>query len=245
MFICTFCNYNFGQKYNLTKHLKNNNCESAKKMSQLDFHNKIQELQQQIIIHGNNNYANSPQTNTTINLNVEIKIQPIQKLSLEHVTTEDMKKLIEKYDDDLSQSSLNFLVGNYLKNILCNKDHPENHAIKYVKKYPPTFNSVYEDADGNIINTISNLKSTTELLTDPVLDLLKVKLKEFTKKYKRNGDEEFDYDCYDKSIQELRQELNKDNVKKVLNNFLQNDVLNNIEMKLSVKEQNKNKKKIE
>jgi hypothetical protein len=237
MVTCTFCDIDFTQNYNLTKHLKYDKCEVARKMSPLDYHNKtvkkIQELQHQISITGDSNNINS--NNTTINLNVEIKIQPIQKLSLDYVTTEDMKTLIEKYDNDLSQSSLNSLVGTYLKNILCNTDHPENHAIKYVKKYPPTFNSVHEDSEGNIINTINNLKNTTELLTDPVLDLLKVKLKQFIRKYQKDDDPEFDYECYEDAIGELRKELNKHNVKKVLNNFLQGDLLNNIEMKLNIK----------
>jgi hypothetical protein len=203
MHICSFCNFSFTRKHNLERHLNDNICETAKKMSLFDINKKIQELHQQISIHGNNNTLDQSK-NTTINLNVEIKIQPIQKLSLDYVTTEDMKTLIEKYDNDLSQSSLNSLVGTYLKNILCNADHPENHAIKYVKKYPPTFNSVHEDSEGNIINTINNLKNTTELLTDPVLDLLKVKLKQFIRKYQRDDDPEFDYECYEDAIGELR-----------------------------------------
>lgn len=44
---------------------------------------KIQELQQQIIIHGDSNNINSPNiNNTTINLNIQI--QPIQRVSIHY-----------------------------------------------------------------------------------------------------------------------------------------------------------------
>ena len=227
-FICKFCNLNYTRKDNLTRHLKDNRCTVAKKMSVLDFHNKLEELEKTIIITGNNNqtYINSP------TINVAIQIQPITKLSLDHITPDKMKEVIEGYDGDPSKFS--YLFTNYLNNVLCNSQHPENHSIKYVKKYPPTFNTTLEDSDGNIITVIKGLKDTCELLGDPVLDVLKVKLRECVKKYKKEDDPEYDYDLYEDTIKELRKELKKDNIKKVLGNFLKNDLINNIEMKLSV-----------
>jgi hypothetical protein len=232
-FICKFCNLNYTRKDNLTRHLKDNRCTVAKKMSVLDFHNKLEELEKAIIITGNNNQTaiNSHNTNN-INVNVAIQIQPITKLSLDHITPDKMKEVIESYDGDPSKFS--YLFTNYLNNVLCNSQHPENHSIKYVKKYPPTFNTTLEDSDGNIITVIKGLKDTCELLGDPVLDVLKVKLRECVKKYKKEDDPEYDYDLYEDTIKELRKELKKDNIKKVLGNFLKNDLINNIEMKLSV-----------
>ena len=176
-----------------------------------------------VVIQHNNNITN--------NINLNIQIQPITKLSLQHISPEKMKQVIETYDGD--KQKLHFLLTDYLNNVLCDLEHPENHAIKYTKKYPPTFNSITEDSDGNIITTIKGLKDTCELLTDPVLDVLKVKLSECIKKYKKEEDD-YDYSLYEDAIKELRKELKKDNIKKVLSNFLKNDLVNNIEMKLSV-----------
>jgi hypothetical protein len=240
-FICNLCGNSFTRNDNLTKHLNNNEkCIIAfKKLTALDIHKKIEELKKSIILTNSDNaniHSIVNSHNNNINLNVAIQIQPIQKLSLEHISTDLMKEIIEKYDDDLSQSSMNRLFSRYLNNVLCDAKHKENHAIKYMKKYPPTFNSVIEDKDGNIISTIKDLNGTCELLSDPVLDLLKKKLKEFIKKYQKDDHPDFDWDLYEKSIIELRKELNKGNVKKVLNSFLKNDILNNIEMKLSINE---------
>lgn len=115
--------------------------------------------------------------------------------------------------------------------VKCDKTHPENHSIKYVKRYPPTYNSVVLNEDGNIISIIKSLKDTCELLSDPVLDILKVKIKECVKKYKKDKDIDLDFED---AVNDLRRELKKDNIKKILNNFLKNDLINNIEMKLQI-----------
>ena len=66
-----------------------------------------------------------------------------------------------------------------------------------------------------------------------VLDVLKIKLTECIKKYKKEDDINYDYSLYEDAIKEIRKELKKDNIKKVLSNFLKNDLINNIEMKLN------------
>jgi hypothetical protein len=149
-----------------------------------------------------------------------------------------MKQVIETYDTD--KTKLNYLLTEYLNGVLCDQEHPENHAVKYVKRYPPTFNSITEDSDGNVITTIKGLKDTCELLSDPVLDVLKTKLGECIKKYKKDDDSNYDYSLYDDAIKEIRKELKKDNIKKVLSNFLKNDLINNIEMKLKCAVTSKN-----
>ena len=197
-------------------------------MTLIDFHNKIEEFfKNGIVINGNNNKIDINCNNT---FNINIQIQPITKLSLEHITPDKMKEVIETYDTD--KTKLNFLLTEYLNGVLCDQDYPENHSIKYIKRYPPTFNSIIEDSDGNIITTIKGLKDTCELLTDPVLDVLKTKLKECIKKYKKDNDSNYDYSLYEDAIKEIRNELKKNNIKKVLSNFLKNDLINNIEMKL-------------
>lgn len=234
MYNCNFCRASFTRKDSLIKHLKDNRCEVAKTMTVLDYHNKIEELKQGLSINGNNNHHISVNSNNiTNNINVNIQIQPITKLSLEHISPDRMKQVIETYDTD--KTKLNFLLTEYINGFLCDKEHPENHAVKYTKRYPPTFNSVTEDSDGNIITTIKGLKDTCELLSDPVLDVLKNKLSECIKKYKKDDDLNYDYSLYEDAIKELRKELKKDNIKKVLSNFLKHDLINNIEMKLSMK----------
>jgi hypothetical protein len=205
----------------------------AKTMTVLDYHNKIEELKQGLNINGNNNHHISVNSNNiTNNINFNIQIQPITRLSLEHISPDRMKQVIESYDTD--KTKLNYLLTEYLNGVLCDQEHPENHAVKYTKKYPPTFNSITEDSDGNTISVIKGLKDTCELLSDPVLDVLKTKLAECIKKYKKEDDTKYDYSLYEDAIKELRKELKKDNIKKVLSNFLKNDLINNIEMKLSM-----------
>ena len=234
MSACNFCNASFTRKDSLMKHLKDNRCEVAKKMTVLDYHNKIEELKQGLTINGNNNHHIALNSNNSItnNINFNIQIQPITKLSLEHISPDRMKQVIETYDND--KTKLNFLLTEYLNGVLCDQEHPENHAVKYTRKYPPTFNSITEDAEGNIITTIKGLKDTCEVLSDPVLDVLKIKLSECIKKYKKDDNINYDYSLYEDAIKELRKELKKDNIKKVLSNFLKNDLINNIEMKLSM-----------
>ncbi len=232
--MCNFCTMSFTRKDSLIKHLRENRCEVGKNMTLLDYHYKIEELKKGLFINGNNNHhiAVNSNNNITNNINFNIQIQPITKLSLEHISPDKMKQVIETYDTD--KTKLNYLLTEYLNGVLCDQEHPENHAVKYTKKYPPTFNSITEDSDGNIITTIKGLKDTCELLSDPVLDVLKTKLAECIKKYKREDDTSYDYSLYEDAIKELRKELKKDNIKKVLSNFLKNDLINNIEMKLSM-----------
>ena len=244
IFICHFCNHNFTQKHNLEKHLNDKKCKS-KLLNNWDELNclldELHQLKSRInvsnspIIVGNNNYNN---------IKIEININPITKLDISHIQDIEMRNLIKSYDDtkynnkddieNNDKDKLNVLLGGYIKNMICDSEHPENHAVKYTRKYPPTFNSITEDSEGNIITTIKGLKDTCELLSDPVLDVLKVKLTECIKKYKKDDDINYDYSLYEDAIKELRKELKKDNIKKVLSNFLKNDLINNIEMKLSV-----------
>jgi hypothetical protein len=165
-----------------------------------------------------------------MNIKIEINVNPVTNLNIDYLKPEVMKELVEKLD--CNSGKLNLLMSDYIKEIVCNKEHPENHSVKYIKKKPPTFNTLIE-RDGETISVFKGLTDTCELLTDPILDQLKIKLKEFIKKYKK--DDEYDYSLYEDTIIQLKKELNKDTVKKALNSVLQNDILNTIEMKLKLK----------
>jgi hypothetical protein len=239
-YICKLCSNTFTQKKNLFTHLNERRCKSPLltdlwKLNEvlIQQEEKIKELSKQLNITGNNNTVMN--SNNDINMKIEININPITKLNVSYIEPEKMKALIESYDDGSSKNSdkLNLLLSNYIKDVICDNDHPENHAVKYTKKKPPTYNSLIEDIDGNTVSVIKGLKDTCELLSDPILNKLKLKIKEFINKYKCDDDPNFDYSLYEDAINQLRKELNKDNVKKALSSVLRNDILNNIEMKLS------------
>lgn len=240
-FVCNICSNTFVQKINLQRHLKEFRCKSPLltdlcKLNELLFQQeeKIKELNKQLTITGNNNTVINSNNDINMNMKIEININPITKLNVNYIEPEKMKALIENYDDgnEKNPDKLNLLLSDYIKGVICNNDHPENHAVKYTKKKPPTYNSLIEDTDGNTVSVIKGLKDTCELLSDPILNKLKLKMKEFINKYKDENDSNFDYSLYEDAIYQLRKELNKYNVKKALNSVLKNDILNNIEMKL-------------
>jgi hypothetical protein len=249
-FTCNICSNTFTQKHSLQTHLNEKRCKSEllidlTKLNQylFDQQSKLKEYEsiikekeeriKQLTINGN--YNTITNSNNDINMKIEININPITKLNVSYIAPEKMKTLIETYDNGTSKNpdKLNLLLSDYIKNVICDNAHPENHAVKYTKKKPPTYNSLIEDTDGNTVSVIKGLKDTCELLSDPILNKLKFKMKEFINKYKDDSDPNFDYGLYEDAISQLRKELNKDNVKKALSSVLRNDILNNIEMKLT------------
>jgi|GWRWMinimDraft_5_1066013.scaffolds.fasta_scaffold18770_1 hypothetical protein len=228
---CNLCQNEFKKKQSLQVHLNEKRCKSELLQNLHKLHEYIEQLKNnqhqtinQSIIGGDHNTY----------INVKIEINPITKLDISHIEPEKMKHLIEKYDDVTPKNpeKLNLLLTDYIKDVICDKEHPENHAVKYIKKKPPTYNCFIEDTEGNTVTVIKGLKDTCEVLSDPMLNTLKTKLKEFLQKYKE--DEEFDYSLYEDAIKQLRKELNKGAVKKALSSVLQNDILNNIQMKLNI-----------
>ena len=239
-FKCYICSHDFTQKKNLQRHLIDKKCKSSL-LNNLEDLNKLLEelnkLKSQTII-------NSPVivgNNNNNNIKIEININPITKLDMSYIKDIEMRNLIETYDnskyenkddsENNDKDKLNLLLGDYIKNIICDAEHPENHAVKYIRKKPPTYNAITEDAHGNTVNVIKGLKDTCELLSDPVLDVLKKKLKACIQKYKSDDDPNFDYSLYENAFKELKKELKKSTVKKALSSVLQNDILENIEMK--------------
>ena len=229
---CLFCNAEFRDTVILKRHLNrktpciefsilHERYEELLKKNKEDHTRTIGEVKNAIISNGDNNQI--------MNIKIEINVNPVTNLKIDYLEPEKMKEFVEKLD--CNSGKLNLLMSDYIKEIVCNKEHPENHSVKYVKKKPPTFNTIIEK-DGETISVFKGLNDTCELLTDPILGKLKVKLKEFLKKYKK--DEDYDYSFYEDTIDQLKKELNKDNVKRALNSVLQNDILNTIEMKLNL-----------
>lgn len=241
--ICNFCSTTFIHQKSLIKHLSEKRCKSILLIDFVKLNDLFEEQKnkiKQLTINGDNNGIIGD-----INMKIEINVlpQPIQKLDVSYIDIIKIKEFIDIYDDARfkvlasnkpdqlkNPEIINIALGDYIKEIIYNKEHPENHSVKYIKKDPPTFNSITEDKEGNTINVIKGLKDTCELLTDPILDKLKIKIKEFIKKYKK--DEDFDI-IYIDTIHALRFELNKKTVKKALSSVLKNDILHDIDMKLS------------
>lgn len=220
-YTCNFCNNTFQRRYTLERHLKEDRCESFKRMTAFDIHEIINKSFNKTI----NTNIEKCIINNIGNINIErIEIvNPANRLDASYIDPSKMKNLVEEYN----YPKLNLLLGNYIKEIICNKDHPENHSVKYIKKKPPTYNSIIEDSSGNLLNVVKNLKDSCELLSEPILETLKIKLKQYIKHYK--NDKDYDLDM----VNDIYKELNKDAVKKALSSVLQNNILNDIRMKFS------------
>jgi hypothetical protein len=229
--ICSFCNHNFQKKFNLKRHLQENKCLTFPTLSAFEVHKLIQSKANSQSIVGDHNTQTQTNNRVTINIEKIEIINPVSRLDVNYIEPEKMKNLVEqsvKMELDLDHhvmkskktSKLNLLLGEYIKDIICNKDQPQNHAVKYVKKKPPTYNSLLEDKDGKIVNVIKNLKDSCELLEAPILETLKVKLNQY-----------IDGDGNKAMAKGIFDELKKGVVKKALSSVLQNDILNDIQMK--------------
>lgn len=224
---CNICLNEFSYNCTLQRHLKEKRC----KFDFFELHSRIEQLSLNHTV-TNNIITNNNITNNNNNIQINlINMNPINKIeeSIGYIKPEKMKELIEEYD--INSSRINLLLNDYIKDILCHKDHPENHSVKYIKKHPPTYDSIFQDKRGNNTHFIKGLKDTCELLTDPILHTLKLKLQECLDIYQKD---DFDVKQYKYIISDIKEELNKKNIKKILNGFLQNDLLNDIDMKLDM-----------
>ena len=249
---CLFCDKIFSTKTNLDRHLSTNTCKSKLFENQLDMHNFINKA----IV---NNYNKCTINNNNNNINIKIEIQPVSKISFNDISDDTLYNAIKEYskiekitpndiDNNIVSKSIpeaKFIISNLIKNSMCDKEKPENHSIKYVTKNPLTYSIVEkEDDNGDIITSIRGFKESVNILTDPVLNALKTKLRLFEKTLKtesknaiKNGSEEelkYDYELYNKTIKALKNELNNKVVQNALKQFLKHDLLADINMKLSV-----------
>ena len=226
---CIFCSASFVRKYCLKRHYTTctlSNMDTADKMQ--EFQEKYTIQKQDQTINGNINADNVVNGNLNI-INLNVTVNPITKLDTNYIEPSKMKELVENY----SYLKLNYLLSDYIKEILHHKDHPENHSVKYIKVKPPTFANTINKESGQTTNVIKNLKDSCELLSDPVLKKLKTKLRECKKEYQNDDDFQ---DMYEDTVRDLYKELNKDSVKKALSNVLQTNILTDINMKVNVHE---------
>jgi hypothetical protein len=249
------CDKTFNKKYNLDRHLSTNACKSIVLpqdiKSQLDIYNMVKQLNTcKDGINITNNINNN--CNNTINININI---PLSELSFKG-TEDALYNMIENYSniqqvkntvDYKNVKDVKYLISDYIKTNLCDKNKPEMHCIKYISKYPLAYNiSEKRDMNGDIINSIRGFKDSVDLLSDPILKNIKRALISFekiliieNKKATEDGSEaldalKYDYGLYDTTIKALKNELNKKNVQAALKQFLKHDILNDINMKLTI-----------
>lgn len=229
MHVCQICNYNFKKKQYLNRHLNEKRCKSPLLDDWMSLHSLLEHLRNQNQQNNNNN------NNRDISMNnIEMNINSICSLELDYIQPEEMKKIVEKFDQVQynNPSYLQILLSDYIKNMIHDKEHPENHVVKYIRRRPPTFNCRIQDEDDNVIEVLRELKEASEVLSDPILTIIKSKFKEFLKKYRHH--EEFDYDLYEDTIQHMHKELNIDTIKKSISYVLRIDILNDVQMKLII-----------
>ena len=250
--ICIFCNKNYNNKYTLERHLITS-CKLMTFSNNLELYNFIQTKKN--FFKDVNNYKECTINNVTNNtVNINIELQPITNLNKMLNNEITVYNLIERYDDIKQNKNeedfknikdVKYLLSDYLKTNLCNESKQENHCIKYITKDPPSYHIVEKkDIDGNLIIVIRGLKDSVDLLSDPVLNALKNTLITFEKTLKKdtieaikNGTEselKYDYKLYDVTIKALKNELNKKNVQAALKQFLKHEILNDINMKMTM-----------
>lgn len=228
--VCLFCNETFSKNSNLNKHLSGRRC----KVDLVELHKKFFDLNQKaatVTINGDSNLTTTNGSiiaNNTININVSVN--SIENLDVSYIADSVMKKLASEYRP--GEPSVNLLISDYIKQMLCNKEHPENHPVKYIQKKPPLFNTKMLDSDGKIINVVKNLSETLALIHDPILNILISKLKDYIENYKE--DPEYDR----KKVNSIYREMKQETVREALKTVLKNDILQDIEMKFKKTLQN-------
>jgi hypothetical protein len=201
---CIFCLYNYTTESDTIRHLKAG-CSVFNTLSAFDAYILFLEYK-------------------------KIKVNTITNLNTEYINNDKMIQLIEKYDNNLSDKNLKLLLSHYIKDILQNKNHKENHCIKYIKKRPLTFNIIIDNeiSDNNTI--IKNVKDTCEYVSLYILSILNNKYHSFITTVK---DSNYDISLYEDTIILLKKKLTKKMIEKALNYFLRQILVKDKIMKFS------------
>jgi hypothetical protein len=202
-FSCNICSKSFKTLQNLQKHLNNKRCKVD-----LDY-NKIHELLK----------------NTSLTYNEN----PIENLNTSHIGPEILADIIEVHHNN----NINDILSKYIRCIIHDMNHPENHAVKYINKKDKLYCVLTKDTSGNIKQAQGKFKDIRVLITGPILLILKKKLKQFKIKYEKDEESKFDYSLYEDEINDLRSSLSDVFIGKILHNVLDSYVITDKRMKVS------------
>ena len=237
MFQCLFCNKTIARKDNFTRHINLNTCKNTK--THMEIYKLLEEKDKEIILlkeklKNANTIINSPHhiSHSTVqshnNYNINIIINPIEKLNLDYIEKEYLQEMFDKLNKDQS-GNMDLVLKNYIRDILSNHEHPENHAVKYTKKDPPMFSTLITKNQEQIC-VVNDLKDTCELISEPLIEQMLKKIKKSWREFCR--DPEFDETMDVNLLEALRDSLKNENVRRILKRYLKSDILENVEMKI-------------
>lgn len=226
LFICNLCKSEFLQKKYLVRHLKEKRCKSELLHDLVklnDLLNKVSiEIQKETLIINNSN-----KENIVNNINIsDINVNTINELNLDFIEINEMKTLIDNYDTN--RNRLSSLLSDYIKRLICNKEHPENHCIKYINKRNGIFSLYLTEKNGIKKHIVDDCKNICNTASEYIYNYIYSSFKKCLKFYKK--DEEFQ-NLYEDTIIQFKQNLNIDIISKALKLCLQGYILNDKTMK--------------
>ena len=220
-FICNLCKYCFTQKVSLMRHLKEKRCKTGLLYDLVKLNNILNLVNTDILdINNNKKIETINELNTINDLNI------INDLNLDYLEINKIKEMIDIYDTN--KDKLNNLLSEYIKNIICNENYPENHCIKYVDKKMKIF-SHYITEYGVKKYIRDNSKQLCHIASEYFYKIIKKQLSKCLKFYK--DDSEFQ-NLYEDTIVEFEKNLNIDNVHKALKTCLHAYILSDKKMKI-------------
>lgn len=215
-FACNLCKNHFTQKMSLMRHLKEKRCKTGLIYNLVELNNIL-------------NLVNIDMLNINNNKEIEIitQLNTIDDLNLKYLEINKIREIIDIYDTN--KHKLNILLSEYIKNIICNENYPENHCIKYVDKKMKIF-SLYITEQGVKKYIRDNCKQLCYIASEYFYKIIKKQLSKCLKFYKDDSDFQ---DLYEDTIVEFEKNLNIDNVHKALKTCLHAYILSDKNMKIN------------
>lgn len=208
-FICNLCKKCFTQKISLIRHLKEKRCKTGLLYDLVKLNNILNMVNTELI-----------------NINTKKTLNAIDELDTSYIKINKMREMINIYDTN--KDKLNNLLSEYIKNIICNENYPENHCIKFVDKKMKIF-SLYIIEDGVKKHIRDNYKQLCHIASEYFYKIIKKQLSKCLKFYKDDSDFQ---NLYEDTIIEFEKDLNIDNVNKALKICLHAYILNDKNMKI-------------
>lgn len=205
MYECRFCNAEFSRTFARDRHINERRCSWLEKATITEIMKKVEEQ-----IHKD-----------TSEIVLKLEARAINDLDVSHIPKSRMLTAV-----NAKELPSTFLICEYIKDILCDPEHPENHAVKFAQKKLPLFSIVFKSDGDQVVRLAKGLDDAAELIVVPMMDILKSKIKEC--QVKVVDQKTCDYDA---ALWKFSKSVNKDNVKKAVLSFLICDILSNPKMK--------------